>query len=59
MLWAVASDSLDIAEMFTGRYQAMHVPSRDLCIATVLHATISIQNVTISPTILMYLMMAT
>jgi hypothetical protein len=35
------SDSPGIVDMFTGRYQAMHVPSRDRCVATVLHFTIS------------------
>jgi hypothetical protein len=38
---ALRSHSPDIVDVFTGRYQAMHVPSRDRCIATVLHATIS------------------
>jgi hypothetical protein len=36
----LSSDSPDIADVFTGRYQATHVPSRDRCIATVLHTTI-------------------
>jgi hypothetical protein len=34
------AESMDIVDVFTGRYQATHVPSRDRCIATVLHATI-------------------
>jgi hypothetical protein len=34
------SDSLDIVDVLTGRYQASPVLSRDRCIATVLHATI-------------------
>jgi hypothetical protein len=29
------SDSPDIVDVFTGRYQAAHVPSRDRCLATV------------------------
>jgi hypothetical protein len=33
------SNSPDIADVFTGRYQATYVPSRDHCIAMVLHAT--------------------
>jgi hypothetical protein len=33
------SDSSEIVDMFIGRYQADHVPFRDRCIATVLHAT--------------------
>jgi hypothetical protein len=31
------SDSQGIFDVFTGRYQATHVPSHDRCIATVLH----------------------
>jgi hypothetical protein len=34
------SDSLVIADMFTGHYQATYVPSHDHCIATAIHATI-------------------
>jgi hypothetical protein len=34
------TDSSVIVDVFTGRYQATHVPSRDRCIATVIHATI-------------------
>jgi hypothetical protein len=34
------SDSSGIVDVFTHRYQATHVPSRDRCIATVLHATL-------------------
>jgi hypothetical protein len=34
------SDSSDIVDLFTGRYQATHIPSRYRCIVTVLHATI-------------------
>jgi hypothetical protein len=34
------SDSPDIVDVLTGRYQATHIPSRHRCIATVLHATI-------------------
>jgi hypothetical protein len=34
------SDSPDIVDVFTGRYQATHVSSRDRCIATAPHATI-------------------
>jgi hypothetical protein len=34
------SDSPDIVDVFTCRYQATHVPSRDRCIATVLHVAI-------------------
>jgi hypothetical protein len=36
----LSSDSPDIVDVFTGRYQTTNVPSRDLCIATVLHGTI-------------------
>jgi hypothetical protein len=32
---------VDIVDVFTDRYQATHVPSRDRFIATVLHATVS------------------
>jgi hypothetical protein len=32
------SESPDIFDVFTGSYQATHVPSRDRCIATVLYA---------------------
>jgi hypothetical protein len=34
------SDSPDIVDIFTGRYESTHVPSRNRCIATVLHAAI-------------------
>jgi hypothetical protein len=34
------SDSPDIVDVFTVRYQATHVHSRDRCIATAIHATI-------------------
>jgi hypothetical protein len=34
------SDNLDTVDVFTGRYQATHVSSRDRCIATVLHVTL-------------------
>jgi hypothetical protein len=34
------SDSPDIVDVFTGRYQANNFPSGNPCIATVLHATI-------------------
>jgi hypothetical protein len=34
------SDSPDVVDVFTDRYQATHVPSRDRCLATVLHATL-------------------
>jgi hypothetical protein len=34
------SDSPDIVDVFTGRYQATYVPSRDRCIATILDAAI-------------------
>jgi hypothetical protein len=34
------SDSPGIIDVFTVRYQAPHVPSRDRCIATTIHATI-------------------
>jgi hypothetical protein len=34
------SDSHGIIDVFTGRYQATDVPSRDRCMATVLHVTI-------------------
>jgi hypothetical protein len=34
------SDSPGIVVVYTGRYQATHVPSRDHCIATVLHVII-------------------
>jgi hypothetical protein len=30
----------DVVDMFTGHYQTTHVFSRDLCIATAIHATI-------------------
>jgi hypothetical protein len=32
--------SSDIVDVFTDRYQAMYVPSRDLCIATLLNVTV-------------------
>jgi hypothetical protein len=35
-------DSLDVVDVFTGCYQATHVPSHDRWIATVLPATLSI-----------------
>jgi hypothetical protein len=35
------SDSGDI-DVFTGHYQAMHVPSHRHCLAMVLHATVSL-----------------
>jgi uncharacterized membrane protein YozB (DUF420 family) len=38
------SDSPDIVDVFTGRYQATHVPSRDRCLARVLQATIYFGN---------------
>jgi hypothetical protein len=41
VVMALRSYSLDIVGVFTCRYQAMNVPSRYRCIATVLHATIS------------------
>jgi hypothetical protein len=34
------SDISDIVDVFTGSYQATHAPSRDRCIATVIHVTI-------------------
>jgi hypothetical protein len=34
------SNSSGIVDVFTGRYQAKHVPSRYRCIATVLHITL-------------------
>jgi hypothetical protein len=34
------SNSSDIVDVFTGRYQATHVPSCDNCIAMVLHVTL-------------------
>jgi hypothetical protein len=34
------SERSDIVDLFTDRYQATHVPSRDRRIATVLHATL-------------------
>jgi hypothetical protein len=34
------SNSPCIVDVFTGRYQTTHAPSRDRCIATILHATI-------------------
>jgi hypothetical protein len=34
------SNSLDIVAVFTGHYQAMHIPSHGRCIAMVLHDTI-------------------
>jgi hypothetical protein len=34
------SDSSDIVDVFTSRYQATYIPSRNLCIVTVLHATV-------------------
>jgi hypothetical protein len=34
------SDSPGIVDVFTGRYQATHVPSRDHCIETAIQATI-------------------
>jgi hypothetical protein len=34
------SDSPGIIDVFTGRYQATHVSTRDRCIATAIHATI-------------------
>jgi hypothetical protein len=34
------NDSPGIADVFTGRYQATHVPSRDRCIATAIYTPI-------------------
>jgi hypothetical protein len=34
------SDSPGIVDVFTGRYQAMHVPSHDRCKAAAVHATL-------------------
>jgi hypothetical protein len=34
------NDRVGIADMFTSRYQATHVPSRDRCIATAIHVTV-------------------
>lgn len=38
------SDSSDIADVFTGRYQATHVPPSDCCTATALQATMSMNS---------------
>lgn len=35
------SDSSDMVDVFTGRYQVTHVPLRDHCTATILYATLS------------------
>jgi hypothetical protein len=34
------SGSQGIIDVFTGRYQATHIPTRDRCIATAIHAAI-------------------
>jgi hypothetical protein len=38
--WAVAKRWPDIIDVFTDRYEATYVSSRERCITTVLHATI-------------------
>jgi hypothetical protein len=40
----LSSDSLGIVDVFSGRYQATHVPPRDRCIATAIHARISYEK---------------
>jgi hypothetical protein len=34
------SVNLGITDVFTGRFQATHIPSRDRCVATSIHTTI-------------------
>jgi hypothetical protein len=39
------SDSPGIVDVFTGRYQATHVPSGDRCIATAISTTVMYEYV--------------